>query len=316
MGFLSTADAFMTETGHDRNDSDLAVIDLLRADVRLREAEGTVIRNDSAVTLSEVKLRVYEMFGKRPELSQCYPDISESRERRAGEEVYKLFDGCDQMRRARALVEDSIQYLDRAERSLRQRRRNVWWTTWLFDRRLRAIALSIWTSVTEPGSSIPYLGLDSTPRLRDTLADTLLDDTIRMVRLDMYRLATAVEAYADCAFALKVRLLCDAGSNWNHPRLPSRQEAMMRRIEFATKTMAEVRRDRIMVGHESSREPGKRRKRGAPSNNDLLDPRVKYYFDQVGANVAQICGFLDGSYYANSAIAQAMDVPDVEEDSD
>ena len=46
---------------------------------------------------------------------------------------------------------DAIRFLDRAEPILRDRRRNVNWTTYYFELRLRAISLILWSSIVQKG---------------------------------------------------------------------------------------------------------------------------------------------------------------------
>jgi hypothetical protein len=140
------------------------------------------------------------------------------------------------LRRAKSLVTDSMRFLNRAEPVLRARRRNVWWTTWFFERRLRAIALSVWASVFEVDTPIPFLGLEAAMRKTNTVADSLLEDAIRMIRVDAYRLATIVDAYAACAKALQTRLILDKKS----VRLKERQRWMHQALVNALEALDEV----------------------------------------------------------------------------
>ena len=144
------------------------------------------------------------------------------------------------LRRAKSLVTDSMRFLNRAEPVLRDRRRNVWWTTWFFERRLRAVAMSVWASVFEINTPIPFLGLEAAMRTTDTIADTLLEDAIRMIRVDAYRLATIVDAYASCAKALQTRLILDKQT----ARLPKRQESMHQALIKALKALEDVEKRR------------------------------------------------------------------------
>jgi hypothetical protein len=156
------------------------------------------------------------------------------------------------LRRAKSLVTDSMRFLNRAEPVLRERRRNVWWTTWFFERRLRAVALSVWASIFERDTPIPFLGLEAAMRKTDTIADTLLEDAIRMIRVDAYRLATIVDAYASCAKALQIRLILDKET----VRLKERQEDMHKALDYALKTLKAVKKRRNKLDSEMWKKDG------------------------------------------------------------
>jgi hypothetical protein len=70
--------------------------------------------------------------------------------------------------------------MDCVEPILQERRRNVWWTTWSFERYLRLISMSVWTSVFEKETPIPFLGLESAASGAAGIADELLDDALRI----------------------------------------------------------------------------------------------------------------------------------------
>jgi hypothetical protein len=84
-------------------------------------------------------------------------------------------------------------------------------------------------------------------RNTDTAADTLLDDAMRMIRVDAYRLATVVDAYASCAEALQMRLMFDHTSI----SLPHRQEAMVEKLSEAIGRLKKV--DVIRNGDEAKK---------------------------------------------------------------
>ena len=70
----------------------------------------------------------------------------------------------------------------------------------------------------------------------DTEADRLLEDALRMIRVDSYRLAMVVLTYASCARALQVRLRLDHAA----VRLPERLSDMKRKLEHAKLQLEEV----------------------------------------------------------------------------
>jgi hypothetical protein len=139
-----------------------------------------------------------------------------------------------------AALKDATAALKRAEALLTSRRRNVWWVTWFFHRRLKVIELELWATLGDNGQPVPYLGFESACRLTSTMADDLLDNTLRMVRLDAYRLATVVETYSHCVLALHIRLGIDPDAE----PLPRRQKEMWTRLNGALARLRIVREER------------------------------------------------------------------------
>lgn len=144
-----------------------------------------------------------------------------------------------------AALRDAESCLDRAEAVLLTQRKNVFWATWYFQRRMRVIELELWATVGDrpkdpsddhPPLPIPHLGLEAAPRRTPTLADELLENAIRMVRLDVYRFATIVECYSQCVLALHLRLLNDPRLE----RLPLRQKAMRMRLSKALEQLDKI----------------------------------------------------------------------------
>jgi len=110
---------------------------------------------------------------------------------------------------ARSLVDEAVQFLERADSTFARRRRNCAWTTWFFHRRLRSITLSVWSSIFALDRPLPYLSVEECPGQSDTLADQLVDQAIRLIRFDVYRLAMMLNDYVDCLVALRCRrILC------------------------------------------------------------------------------------------------------------
>ena len=152
------------------------------------------------------------------------------------EELREMIAGAEKWRRVLAKLRDVSVALEQAEAALVTRRRNVWWTTCLFQRRLALIEMELWVTAKERGRPIPVLGLEYAPRGTNTLADEMLDNTQRMVRLDSYRLAAAVQAYAYSALAFRVRLELDNAVE----RMSERQEDMKKRLTRALEHLREV----------------------------------------------------------------------------
>jgi hypothetical protein len=286
MGLLGDAEATLRVSEPGRHSSDIALIELYRADARLMEAESVQIQvGPPPIRFSEFCQKLAKDEQKNWTLENWKRDCAAlwwsytGRERDKSEQtdpspVEK------ELRRASALVSDAIRFLNRAEPILQERRRNVWWTTWFFERKLRSIAYSVWASVFEIGAPIPYLGLEAAMRNSDTAADTLLDDTKRMIRVDAYRLATVVEAYASCALALKMRLMLDPRSI----PLPHRQKTMVNKLGDALYRLRRVRDARD--GRESPIPEG------AEMDKDGLE-----YIDLVLKNCNEIKEHLEYDFY-------------------
>ena len=236
LGLLGDAESILRISDHRRYRSDLAMVELHRAQARLWAAETVPVAVPAFAkpkTLSESKEQFWLLCqGLDQHLRNepyCQPD-----------EVRKTFllDGNEaNLRRARSLVVDGINFLNRVEPILRARRRNVWWTTWFFERYLSAIALSVWTSVFEQHTPIPFFGLEAAPSGTPSLADDLLGNSLRMISVDTYRMATIVDAYASCARALQIRLTLDIES----PRLHSRQGTLRANLREALDKLDRVR---------------------------------------------------------------------------
>jgi hypothetical protein len=281
MGLLGDAEANLRFSDARRDRSELALVELHRAEARLREAESVPVLLPDGTTFSFSQLCRYleskepfTMAGRGQKRAE--PDAGWARQRnKLREEFLGSRDSQNrqsesvpnQLRRAKSLVADAMRFLNRAEPVLRDRRRNVWWTTWFFERRLRVIALSIWASVFETNTPIPFLGLEAAMRKTATLADSLLDDAIRMIRVDAYRLATTVDSYASCAKALQLRLMLDKDSI----RLQHRQDRMQERLSKALKELDRVRekRDDVSGFAKQTRE------------RNEIDKKVRAYVDAV-----------------------------------
>jgi hypothetical protein len=235
MSYLADAQAALHDSDPYRYRADLALIELHRAEVRLVEAS---------------RRRLYDQY---PFERWTYDRLRES-VGDAKRTCQKLWEDITRKQYdvEKVLVEvssrsfDALRYLDLAEPMLRERRRNVWWTTWYFERRLRAMAAILWCSVVERGSPIPFLGLEAAMRMTETEADNLLTTAVRMIRVDAYRLATIILSYASCARALQVRLASDEGA----VDLPERLKSMRINLVQALKELDEIERRRNAVSEQ------------------------------------------------------------------
>jgi hypothetical protein len=204
MGVLSEAEALLRSSDPHRSEADMALINLYRAEVQLSSAVRVKVLDGLTVD------GVAQRFCKTVQAKKFGEARSESTTL-----VNLARDARDKTpAAANARVQDCLEFLNRAEPVLRRRRRNVWWTTWFFERKLRVIAYSISLSLLLSSPSddasagpIPFLGLEAAVRATDTEADRIFNDALRMIRTDAYRLATVVDAYGACVKSLYAALL-------------------------------------------------------------------------------------------------------------
>lgn len=143
-----------------------------------------------------------------------------------------------EMRTSQAFIDDAWQTSSRASGMLERNRKNVWWTTWFFELRLKLVELDVWLAVLRSGSGVEsrkttllsHLGLEAAAHGTPTNADLLADNSDRMIRLDLFRMARVVESYSNCLLGLVlwrelIRMGDDADGNWSNLR--RRQLEMM-----------------------------------------------------------------------------------------
>ena len=241
MRLLSEAEGCYKMADPARFSSDLAMIELHRADAKLREAAQTRINGETFAAWH----------------------FAQTADRKRVKSV-------DVTRRIKAVLKDAMGYLDRAEPVLRERRRNVWWTGWFFERKMRAMAFAISASELESSPvPLPFLGLESAPAGNPTQPDQILRNTMRMVRVDAYRLATVLESYASCALGL---------SNYRAAHKTGR-ELENRQLDMKVT----LRRGREQLQEVLRRRPGKREaaERGIEEKYFRMDEPVSEYVDAV-----------------------------------
>jgi hypothetical protein len=268
MSLLGDAAACLSNATPDRWRSDLALVDLRRAEIRLQEAAGVRLyrrkgdppdygfpfeawtfdrlfgkRIDRRVIISKPQRGVNrEMPSPKRVVEDLERDLKdhsdENKEMREGLQVA--------LRDIKARATDALRYLDRAEPILRERRRNVWWTTWYFERRLRAISMILWASIVDDNEPIPFIGLEAAMRLSDSEPDVLLMDTLRMVRADSYRMAMVTLSYASCARALQIRLRIEKEKARRNSvrrsavQLPERLQTMRANLDKACSQLIDI----------------------------------------------------------------------------
>lgn len=265
MGLLGDAEAILRVSDSRRFRAELAMVELHRAEARLRSAEAVSLPGwpgSSDRSFADMCTQFRQIPLK---LGLQGNDLAILKELKHKPDLHTA------LRQAKALVADGLRFLDRAEPVLRERRRNVWWTTWFFERRLRLIAMFVWASIFEDATPVPFLGLEAAAHDTQSLADELLDSAIRMISVDAYRLATIIDAYASCAKALKFRLQLDSSSFY----LSSRQRQMGKYLSGALNELDDVirRRDYPEFGL---------------NENDMMDEEVMKYVKAVKEEARKI----------------------------
>jgi len=219
MSLFGGAAACLRSTTPERTRADIALIELRRADVRLQEASEMKIGEEhfdrwtyDRLLGDSIEQKLPQQPGESPTPTMSQLGIVTELRRSWRDSHQQVNDNKSVqsvLHNITARATDALRFLDRAFPTLRERRRNVWWTTWYFERRMKAISFLLWTSVVESGQPIPFLGLEAVMRRTDSEPDTLMIDAMRMIRVDAYRLATVLLFYASCARALQLRLALD-----------------------------------------------------------------------------------------------------------
>lgn len=245
---MADAEATLNPVGSNRRGVDSAVIELHRAEVMLLQAESVQI----PIALHGQRTQIAfedlgaELVRQNKSRLKWSPDADSTLWRETAammlREMFPTTDSLVEERNrslqtAGAFVQDAVAYLMRAETILLARRRSVWWSTWYFQRRLKTISMSIWATLFDQ-TPIPIVGVEAAPRGTLTLADRILEQAQRMIRVDAYRLATVLEEYANCARAYYTRMLLDPSVVAD--RMHSRQLDMRANIIQASDRLRKV----------------------------------------------------------------------------
>ncbi len=284
MKLLTDAEASASLVDAKRYGSDRALVELHRAEVRIEEAlqERVSVKGksgeDGPFFQDFIKNQAFKF---RPDDELKVREAWQVRGVRLRQQNWDGKDGTVRasFRKVKALIRDAIRFIDRADVILSQRRRNVFWTTWYYHRRLQAVSLLLWATVFEEETPIPYLGHEAAPAGFNTIADEILESTQRIVRVDAYRFATIVESYASCMKALHFRLLLDPRAE----RIKSRQTEMRDKLEKAAKELAAMLARRNNVDIAIKRFPGIAADPRSKVNKDYIicSTSVRMYVKEV-----------------------------------
>ncbi len=304
---LADAETCLRYSDPRRHGTDRATLELYRAEVRLLQADHATISLPATSrvkpTTPNTRDSLAALAGSFAEMRHHILNRSETHPvlwRTAGIAFRTRYMPDDKLaheglRIVKTAVSDSIRFLTRAEKEVLSRRRHLWWNTRFACRKLTAIAMSVWSTVLDDCIPIPFLGLEAAPRGTPTIADSLLTDSLRMIRVDSYRLATIVEAYAACATALHCRLMLDK----NTVRLADRQQLMHLNLSAAVQKLRRVHRDRITWEDRAVLKP----KTGDP----MRDAELEQYAEMDPAVITYVKNVLDDS----ELIASALGVPQI-----
>jgi hypothetical protein len=258
----------LAESERDLRDNEVLLADSSQRSVQLEMQKQEIELASGADTAQftddyTVALNSHEWYENKLKRNQGHleKDVTSGWTRVAGLETKKLATDCtkcrsletarlrESLREIVSRATDALRFLDRAEPILRERRRNVAWTTCYFELRLRAISLILWASIVQEGTPIPYLGLEAAMRKSETEPDQILNDAVRMIRVDSYRLAMIVLTYASCARALQIRLALDHAA----VRLPERLSQMRHNLDHAIRHLETVHERRISTPSEQKK---------------------------------------------------------------
>lgn len=213
------------------NGLERAIIELHRADILMLECMSKVRDGEkTGLTFADYRDKLLGCFHDRPSdgqklsikaydsimrklLSLLDPDVSSvlSKPIENPEDQKQRADRDEEIKheiaRARSLIEDASQSLERAWPILDKHRKNAWWTTWYFELRMKLVELELFLALYgNPDGPIPlpFIGTQAAPFPYPTEIDGLLDNTRRIVRDDVYRFARVVESYANCLLILSI----------------------------------------------------------------------------------------------------------------
>ncbi|MGV3617531.1 MAG: hypothetical protein ACO1SV_19570 [Fimbriimonas sp.] len=230
LGELSDAEAMLSNVDPQRVEVDRAFVDLHRSDAYLAVCDGSAYKLSPSRFLHPTKL--LEGFPNFEDYAEALKNFDSRFGRRGAPRRSSVL---------KSYAKHSNRFLARAESSLRKHRRNVWWMTWYFDRKLRTIAIAVLASGSEPDSPIPFLGLEDAMRLSSTEADRVFEDAMRMIRVDAFRLANVIETYFACLMALLFRL--SLPTHQSAPRMPNRLSKMEKLLWRALKRLEDMREE-------------------------------------------------------------------------
>lgn len=217
-----------------------AIIELHRAELLTHQAVFSVVDKSAQMTLIGRNRRdLLELLWEGKPLGDLVGRV------KAQQSALKSVE--QQVWQSIAFLDDAWRTLTSAEQLLESNRKNVWWGTWFFELRLKVVELKLFTSLWTNLAGIPFCDAESMPRGFPSVPERTLDNALRMVRLDVYRLARIVESFVNSLFAISLHLMIDeqagmldwAGSGSEADLLRQRQVSMRMQAEKAIGELVE-----------------------------------------------------------------------------
>ncbi|QDT24376.1 hypothetical protein [Gimesia chilikensis] len=218
---LNEAEAALAHTKHPSGSMEQAIIELHRAEVLTHEA--VFVFQDEYLLQGQNNIQQKPPFEKAESsaLGQYRTSIISEIIKQKVPNFNKLRKECcinsvpsETFRSSMLCVEDGWQTLDRASAMLKSNRKNVWWTTWYYEIRIKLIEVSIYAKlntivqlylkkeiIPSGNMNLPYIGLDQAPFGTPTIADQIIEDAERVIRLDLFRYLRIMESYANISIA-------------------------------------------------------------------------------------------------------------------
>ena len=175
-------------------------------------------------------------------------------------------------------IDDGLQALVRAELLLNQERKNVWWTTWFFELKLKLIELKMFACVSDPEIEIPVVSMAHTPRGMRSELDRLLLDSMRLSRLDIFRQARILDSYSSSLVCVFTRWHMEKKQR---PELKERIE-LMRDLCLIARKELEMRmqaKREVHLSQNADLDADEGLRRGRKESEGQLDPHVRRYVE-------------------------------------
>jgi len=200
---LNDAEAKLNLAGALPDALERGIIELHRAEVLTQEAVHRDRSEGEGLTdLCDFRYSVLKWFnrnflgdGKCPVLTRAWDEIEFKQE------------WSTTLRGPLSNIDDAWQTLIRGERCLRRNRKNVWWTTWNFELQIKLVELQMFAALLSLRAEaqtadrialLPFIGPEAAAYGVPTIAERLIDNTDRMIRLDLFRMARVIESFGHC----------------------------------------------------------------------------------------------------------------------
>lgn len=287
---LNEAEACLEDAHVGRDSMEFGIIELHRAEILTQQSVflGNIEDVDQPTQLGQMRQQLLDVVSTRPGMADVFRTFVEQR-RKTGKEQKEIGEGRTEkdspktLQQSQTYLSDAANALARAKTPIERQRKNVWWTTWFFELKMKIIELQLFAALATPDEPLPFAGLESAPLGSPTEIDRLMENAIRMVRLDIFRMARIVESYSNCLYAVFVwQVVKVRGTDVIEDSTTSGAKPVNQAIQY---------RIRIMHGRlkEAFDELRKRRAQKSRTSGDVpLDSSVKEYADYVEKHATNI----------------------------